>query len=107
MFPSGGAFEARQHAAVVLAYLGEPQHAPLAHPLPEGPGLRGAAELEHRDPTRGEVPFVEPESRRTQIPFSALISACFDDMNLSINTMLHFGSVPIVVVGESVKSSPR
>ena len=41
----------------------------------------------------------EPESRRIQTPFSALISACFCDMNLSFSTIVHFASVPIDVIG--------
>src|SRR5678815_2338580 len=41
------------------------------------------------------------------MPFSALISACLLDMNLSFSTIVHLGSVPIVVFGDSVNSSPR
>src|SRR6185436_8036246 len=40
------------------------------------------------------------------MPFSALISACLLDMNLSCRQMLQSGVVPTTVTGESVNSSP-
>src|SRR4051812_1500111 len=41
------------------------------------------------------------------MPFSALISACLPDMNLSLSTIVLLASVPIDVTGDSVNSSPR
>src|SRR5262249_18385282 len=53
------------------------------------------------------VPLVEPRSFSTQTPASALISAWRDDMKESCRTIEHAGSLPIVVAGDSVNSSPR
>src|SRR5947199_25359 len=51
--------------------------------------------------------FGPPTTVTSILGASALISACLLDMNLSLRQIWQVGSVPMIVTGDSVNSSPR